>query len=195
MNTSSRITKPIVLDPRDALVIVDVQRDFCPGGALPVRDCRRMLQVLNDWLAAAAQSGATVVASRDWHPPDHFSFREQGGPWPEHCVRDTPGAEFCAELRLPDDAIVVNKATAPDVEQYSAFEGTDLLARLRQQSVCRLWIGGLVQEVCVRATVIDALADGFEVHVLVDGTAPIEEAAGRIALAEMQTAGATLEQA
>jgi nicotinamidase/pyrazinamidase len=186
--------KAIEIDRRDALVVVDVQRDFCPGGTLPVEDCRPMLRVLNAWLAAASQANATVVASRDWHPPDHFSFREHGGPWPTHCVRDTFGAEFCAELRLPKNAIVVNKATAADVEQYSAFEGTDLLARLWQQGVRRLWVGGLVREVCVRATVMDALAAGFEVHVIVNGTAPIEEAAGRMALAEMQTAGAILEQ-
>ena len=94
MDTSSQVKTPVELDHHDALVIVDVQRDFCPGGALPVKDCRPMLDVLNAWLTAASQAGATVIASRDWHPSDHFSFHEQGGPWPAHCVRGTPGADF-----------------------------------------------------------------------------------------------------
>ncbi len=184
---------PIELDRGDALVLVDMQRDFCLGGVLAVRDCGPTLAVLNTWLDAAAQAGCTVIASRDWHPADHCSFQAQGGPWPEHCVQGSRGAEFCPELRIPDGVVVVNKGTQVNADQYSPFQGNDVLERMRRQGVRRLWIGGLVQEVCVRATVLDALAAGFEVHVLVEGTAPIEAAQGRAALLEMQAAGAILD--
>lgn len=181
------------LDHQDALLIVDVQNDFCPGGALPVTDCGGVLEVLNSWIDAAERAGCMIVASRDWHPVGHMSFRSRGGPWPEHCVQDTAGSHFCDDLRLPQRTVVVSKGTAEDVEQYSPFDVSGLTERLKQQGIRRLWIGGLAQEVCVRAAVLDALAAGFEVHVLVEGTAPVDEANGREALQEMRSAGAILE--
>ena len=95
---------PPVLGPTDALIVVDVQNDFCPGGALPVPEGDRVVPVLNRWIEAARAGGAAVVASRDWHPPGHVSFRERGGPWPAHCVQGTDGAAFHPGLRLPADA-------------------------------------------------------------------------------------------
>src|SRR5690349_9197046 len=102
---------PPALGPSDALIIVDVQNDFCPGGALPVPEGDRVVPVLNRWNEAASAGGATVVASRDWHPAGHVSFRERGGPWPPHCVQDTKGAAFHPGLRLPADVLIVSKGS------------------------------------------------------------------------------------
>ena len=181
------------LAPTDALLIIDMQKDFCPGGALPVTDCSRALEVLSTWLDAADQAGITIVASRDWHPPDHMSFKAQGGPWPEHCVRGTDGASFCEELHLPAQAVIINKGMEPDVEQYSAFDVGRLESTLRERGIRRLWVAGVAQEICVRAAVLDALQSGFEVHVIVEATAPVKPDDGHEALAVMQAAGAILE--
>ena len=117
------------LRPSDALLIVDVQRDFCPGGALAVPGGDAVVPILNAWIEAAQDAGAAIFASRDWHPPDHVSFQAQGGPWPSHCVAATPGADFHTGLALPEAAVVIDKGTHPEHEAYSAFEGTDLAAR------------------------------------------------------------------
>jgi nicotinamidase/pyrazinamidase len=183
------------LGPNDALLIVDVQNDFCPGGALPVPAGDEVVPVLNQWLKTAAQMGGMpVFASRDWHPENHMSFRERGGPWPRHCVRGTPGAEFHPDLNLPDDARVINKATGPDRDAYSAFEGTNLARQLRQRGVKRVWVGGLAQEVCVHATVLDALKEGFETYVILHAMRPVDDESGRRALEEMRSAGAHIDE-
>jgi len=179
--------------PDDALLIVDMQKDFCPpDGALPVTDCTGVLKELSAWIEAAQAARILIVASRDWHPPEHVSFRERGGPWPVHCVQGTEGAEFCEELRLPDDVVIVSKGDAPDTDQYSAFDNSGLAELLKQRGIRRLWIGGVALEVCVRASVLDALTAGFDVHVIVAGTAPVDEENGRRALEEMVQAGAIL---
>jgi nicotinamidase/pyrazinamidase len=180
----------VTLDSSDALIIVDVQNDFCPGGALPVRDCSRMIDVLNQWIDSAQNSGSQIVITRDWHPADHVSFREQGGPWPAHCVQGTWGAQFCDELRLPEKFEVVSKGADRNIDSYSDFEGSGLAEQLAQAGVRRVWVGGLALDVCVRATVLDALEAGFETHLIREGTQPIDEDAGRRALEEMQAAGA-----
>lgn len=182
------------LQPGDALILVDVQNDFCPDGALPVAGGDEIVPVLNRRLAAARDRGALVIASRDWHPADHCSFREQGGPWPRHCVQDSRGAQFHPGLQLPDDVVVVSKGCSPDRDAYSAFEGTGLDKRLREQGVRRLWIGGLALDVCVRATALDACRLGFEVHLLADATRPVDPEAGRQTLAELRQAGAIIER-
>lgn len=181
--------------PQDALIVVDVQRDFCPGGSLAIEGGDQVVEVLNRYLREAASAGATVVASRDWHPPAHVSFQERGGRWPPHCVQGTKGAEFHPDLRLPEGTLVVSKGTHPDFDQYSAFDRTGLAAELRKRGIQRVWIGGLAQDVCVRATVLDALREGFETHVLVGATRPVDRASGERALAEMARAGALLEDA
>jgi nicotinamidase/pyrazinamidase len=182
-----------LLEPGDALVIVDVQRDFCPGGALPVTGGDQVIPALNPWLRAARLCGAPVVATRDWHPPRHPSFANEGGPFPAHCVEDTRGAQFHPDLVLPPGTLVLCKGVRLDRDQTSAFDDTGLAGWLRAQGVRRIFIGGLAQDVCVRDTVLDARREGFEVHVLVDATRPISEAGGRAALAAMQEAGAILE--
>ena len=175
-----------------ALLIVDVQRDFLPGGSLAVPRGEEVVPVLNRCIAHAKAHGMPVIASRDWHPPRHCSFREQGGPWPSHCIAGTAGADFAATLILPVDAIIVSKATDPAADAYSAFAGTDLAARLRALGVGRLAVGGLATDYCVLNTVRDALSEGFEVAVLTDAIRAVDVVPGdgERALAEMRRAGA-----
>jgi nicotinamidase/pyrazinamidase len=179
--------------PGDALIIVDVQPDFCPGGALPIARGDDVVPVLNRAIAAAAQAKVPVYASRDWHPRGHVSFAERGGPWPPHCVQDTPGAAFHPDLRLPADARIVTKGTRFDKDQYSAFDDTGLASELRHDSVRRVWIGGLAEDVCVKATALDARRAGFEVHLLEDATRPVTPEGGTQALAEMRAAGVQVQ--
>jgi nicotinamidase/pyrazinamidase len=181
------------LEQGDALLVVDVQRDFCPGGALAVAGGDEVVPVLNAWIEAAVRAGAPVYASRDWHPRTHPSFRQRGGPWPPHCVQDTPGAAFHPELRLPAETRLVTKGVRLDRDQLSAFDETGLAQALRDEGVRRLWIGGLAQDVCVRATVLDAAREGFAVHVIAPATRPVDPAAGVRALEEMRRAGARIE--
>lgn len=178
----------------DALLLVDVQRDFLPGGSLAVPQGDRVVAPLNRCVEAFVARGRPVFASRDWHPADHCSFREQGGPWPPHCVADSDGAAFAEGLRLPPMAMVVSKATSPERDAYSAFAGTDLQQQLRTQGVRRLVVGGLATDYCVLQTVIDACRAGFEVVVLRDAIAAVQAhpGDGDDALARMQQAGATL---
>ena len=183
-------------DPRsslqrgDALIVVDVQRDFCAGGALAIREGDAVVPVLNRWMWAADAAGVFIYASRDWHPPRHPSFVDLGGPWPVHCVQDTPGAAFHEELGLPASAIVVTKGTRFDRDQNSAFDGTGLEADLYRQGVRRLWIGGLAQDVCVCATVLDARRHGFETVVIADATMPVTREGSDRAEQQMREAGA-----
>lgn len=174
----------------DALLIVDVQNDFCPGGALPIEDGDAVVPLLNRWIEAATRSGIPVYASRDWHPARHVSFRERGGQWPPHCIQDTGGARFQPDLDLPHDVIKVTKGTRFDRDQYSAFDETGLAHQLQRDGIKRLIVGGLAQDVCVRATVLDALKAGFQVELLEEATRPVTPEAGRKALEEMITAGA-----
>src|SRR5439155_23945681 len=125
----------------DALLVVDIQNDFCPDGALGVKEGDKVIPLLNKWIAAAVAAGVPVFASRDWHPPNHISFRARGGPWPPHCIQGTPGAEFHPDLRLPENVETISKADKPDLESYSALGGTDLAIRLRKRGVQGIWNG------------------------------------------------------
>jgi len=175
-----------------ALVIVDFQNDFCPGGALAVADGDAIAPRLN----ALAGSGDydLVVATRDWHPPDHGSFAEQGGPWPPHCVAGTPGAELHPALdRTPID-VIVDKGQDPGTEGYSAFEATGLADLLRERGIDQLAVAGLATDYCVKNTALDALREGFAVTV--DSTAvrgvEVQEGDSRRALEEVRAAGASV---
>ncbi len=181
----------------DALLIVDVQKDFCPGGALAVPEGDEVVPVLNQWIAEALAQGISVFASRDWHPSNHISFKERGGPWPPHCVQGSEGAVFHPELRLPANTEIVSKAQTPDQDSYSAFGGTGLAVSLRRAGVKRLWMGGLAQDYCVRASALDAIKEGFEVHLIVDATRAVNvhPGDGQNALDEIRQAGGTLETA
>ena len=173
----------------DALIVVDVQNDFCPGGALPIAGGDEVIPVLNRWIDSAAARGVSVYASRDYHPIGHMSFEETGGPWPLHCVQDTEGARFHPDLRLPASAVIVTKGVRLDQDQNSAFDQTGLAADLRTQAIERLWVGGLAEDVCVLATALDARKEGFEVFLIHSATRPVTEEGGRAARSEMRAAG------
>lgn len=160
--------------PGDALLVVDVQIDFLPGGALGISDGNAVIGPLNAAIGRFRVAALPVYASRDWHPPDHCSFTAQGGPWPVHCVAGSRGAAFAPALALPPDVPVISKATEPARDAYSAFDGTGLDERLRHDGVRRLFIGGLATDYCVRWSVHDALAEGYEVVVLRDAVRPVD---------------------
>jgi nicotinamidase/pyrazinamidase len=182
----------------DALLIVDVQNDFCPGGALAVPGGDEVVPVLNRYIALFRERGLPVYASRDWHPEETRHFASGGGPWPPHCVAGTAGAAFHEGLALPETAIVVSKGMDPTDDGYSAFEaetaaGMELEADLQRRGVERLFIGGLATDYCVRASVLDAAARGFRPVLLEDAIRGIDATPGdvRRALDEMTEAGAT----
>ena len=175
-------------DKGDALLIVDPQVDFCPGGTLPVPGGDGIFPAVN----RVARIVPLTVASRDWHPADHVSFRARGGPWPVHCQAATPGAEFHPDLDADRVAKVFSKGTSPEREAYSAFDGTGLADWLREHDVGRLYVAGLATDYCVRASVVDARREGFDVVVLEDavGAVDVTPGDGERALAEMREAGA-----
>jgi nicotinate phosphoribosyltransferase len=179
----------------DALLIVDVQNDFLPGGSLGVRDGDAIIPVLNDLIARFRRAGALIVATRDWHPADHCSFRAQGGPWPPHCVASTEGAAFAENLDLPPRTAIVSKATLRERDAYSAFDGTDLDVLLRSAGIERVFVGGLGTDSCVRASVEDALRHGFEVHVIEEAirAVDVQPGDGRRAIEAMRARGAHVE--
>jgi nicotinamidase/pyrazinamidase len=181
------------LQPGDALIVVDMQVDFCPGGALPIERGDLVVPLLNRWIDAATAARVPIFASRDWHPRHHLSFVESGGEWPVHCVQDSPGARFHPQLQLPDSTIVVTKGVRFDRDQYSAFDQTGLATELRKHGVRRVWVGGLAQDVCVRATVLDARREGLDTIVIADATRPVTVAGGEDANEEMRQAGARFE--
>jgi nicotinamidase-related amidase len=172
-----------------ALLIVDVQHDFLPGGALGVPDGDAVVPAL----VAAAAEADVVVASRDGHPGNHCSFVAQGGPWPSHCVEGTRGAELEERIVALAPHVVV-KATAADRDAYSAFDGTGLASFLREHGVTRLRIGGLATDYCVRASALDALREGFAVDVLAPAVRAVDVAPGdgERALDELAAAGAQI---
>lgn len=159
----------LTLSPADALIVVDVQNDFLPGGSLAVPRGDDVIPVLNRYIAAFARQKLPIVASRDWHPPNHCSFQPFGGPWPPHCVAGSEGAAFAPALELPaPNTLIISKGTQPEKDAYSAFDGTDLDARLRARGVGRLFVGGLATDYCVLCTVQDGLTAGYAVVLLQD---------------------------
>ena len=175
-----------MLKKDDALLIVDVQRDFLPGGSLAVEDGDEVIPVLARVAQAFSDEGLPVIASRDWHPPDHCSFREQGGPWPPHCVAGTDGAELDPGLRLPDEAKILNKGTETEKDAYSAFDDTGLDERLKSNDVERVVIGGLTTEYCVLESAKDARDKGYEVVLLSDAIRAIDPEDGRQAIEKLR---------
>lgn len=125
---------------KTALIVVDVQNDFCPGGALPVSAGDSVVSILNRYADLFLRSNAPIYMTRDWHPENHLSFKERGGPWPPHCVQGTEGAEFHPRLTLPKNVTIISKGTDPDREAYSGFQGTDLTERLKRQRIERLFV-------------------------------------------------------
>ena len=176
----------------DALLIVDVQNDFLPGGALAVPDGDAVVPVLNGYIGLCDRRGLAIFATRDWHPEDHCSFHAQGGPWPPHCIAFSRGAALATGLELPCSAAIVSKAQSADRDAYSGFQGTNLEALLRARGVSRLFVGGLATDYCVLNTVRDALARGFQVLLLRDAirAVNVQPGDGDRAEAEMLALGA-----
>ncbi|HLE19878.1 MAG TPA: bifunctional nicotinamidase/pyrazinamidase [Vicinamibacteria bacterium] len=183
---------------RAALVMVDVQNDFCAGGSLAVPGADEVVPVLNEYARRFAKAHLPVYATRDWHPERTSHFKEWGGVWPPHCVAGTRGASFHPELRLPPETIVVSKGTDPDEDAYSAFQAHDynglaFAESLRRSEVRHLYIGGIATDYCVKFTVQDALAQGFAITVLEDAVRGVDIEAGdsERALEKMKKSGAS----
>jgi nicotinamidase/pyrazinamidase len=187
------------MNEKAALLIVDVQNDFCPGGALQILGGDRVIEPINRAVQQFVAARLPILASRDWHPPVTRHFRDFGGPWPVHCVQDTLGAAFHPALRLPEGTVVISKGLGPELAGYSAFEGvTDdgraLAELLYELTVRRLYVCGLATDYCVLCTTREALRRGFEVTVLTDAVAGVDLIPGESAnaLEDMEKAGALL---
>ena len=180
------------LTPEDALLVIDMQVDFLPGGKLGVPHGNAVLGPVNRLLGLFDSRGLPIYASRDWHPENHCSFAARGGPWPPHCVAGTPGAAFSDQIDLPAGAVVVSKADTPDADAYSAFNGTTLAAQLRARGVRRVVVCGLATDYCVLNTVIDARENGFEVLIVPEAMRAVDVAPGdgERAIARMTALGA-----
>ncbi len=187
------------LQAGDVLVAVDMQNCFLPGGNLGIASSNRIIEPINRMILIFTQKGLPVALSRDWHPPDHSSFQEQGGPWPAHGVAGTTDAEFSPDLLRPATVMVFSKATHKDSEEYSAFlakndKGLTLQIWLEQTNTKRVWIGGLATDYCVLNTVRDLRQAGYTVMVLTDAVYAVDVKAGDgdRALADMAARGAEM---
>lgn len=182
------------LNDKDALIIVDVQNDFCPGGSLGVGSGDEVAVKASEAGAKFRISGARIFATQDWHPAKHSSFVEQGGPWPPHCVAASKGAEFHPSLSLPIGSSIIRKGADLREDAYSGFQGTGLEEQLRRLNVRRVFVCGLATDYCVLNTTLDACAFGFETYVLTDAIAAVDAnpGDGEAALKRMQEAGARM---
>jgi len=161
------------MEEKKALLIVDVQNDFCPGGALAVPQGDKIVPVLNKYMLIFSKKKWPIFASRDWHPKQSKHFKKFGGPWPEHCIQNTRGARLHPGLRLPEETIVISKGMDPDKDSYSAFQavdakGTEFFELLKSSGTKELFVGGLATDYCVKSSVLDALKFGFKVKLLID---------------------------
>lgn len=185
--------------PGDVLLIVDIQYDFLPGGALGIEDGDKIIPILNQWIEAARKEDIPIIMSRDWHPPHHISFKERGGPWPSHCVQHTEGAKFHHDLKLPPKTIIVNKAFELDKDAYSALEGiTDqegipLPEKLRQLNAKRLWVAGLAFDYCVHFSSMDARKLGLKVNVILPACRAISEKTEQKSFQDLVKMGVVME--
>ncbi|MEK6537913.1 MAG: isochorismatase family protein [Nitrospirota bacterium] len=164
----------VIITNNSAIIAVDIQNDFCPGGALPVPDGDAVVYSMNLYITKFSKMGLPVYFTRDWHPQDHISFKTNGGIWPEHCIQETYGAELHKKLLIPSRAVIISKGISPDDEGYSGFQGTDLDKRLKAKNIRQLFIGGLATDYCVRSTVLDALHAGFDVVFLSDASKGVD---------------------
>lgn len=180
-------------EPKQALIVVDVQNDFCPGGALAVEKGDEVVEPLNQLIDEFLKRGAPVYKSRDWHPVTTKHFAKDGGTWPVHCVQNTHGAEFHPALRDDPRIVVISKGLG-DTDCYSAFDETDLAAQLQQQGIEEVLVGGLATDYCVKNTVLDALKHGYKVKAVKNAMRAVnlQPDDGERALEEMRSAGADI---
>jgi len=180
------------LNRHDALIVVDVQNDFLPGGALAVPDGDAVIPVLRRYIQCFLDENLPAIATRDWHTPNHCSFTAQGGPWPAHCVAETTGATFAPELDLETHTMILSKATEADKDAYSGFDQTGLDDELRRRDISRIFVGGLATDYCVLNTVLDGLMLGYKVCLLEDAIRAVDAKPGdgERAISEMTEKGA-----
>jgi nicotinamidase/pyrazinamidase len=183
---------PVAIDRSCALILVDVQNDFCAGGALAVPEGDAVIPALNRYAEHFESRLGLVVATRDWHPMHHVSFKEKGGPWPPHCVQMTRGADFHKDLKLPFGTQIVSKGFLATKDAYSGFEGTELKASLEAKGIKRTFVGGLATDYCVKNTVLDSLRHGFKTYLLADAVRGVNVRPddSHCAIQEMVQAGA-----
>lgn len=181
-------------EKRKALIVVDVQNDFCPGGSLAVAQGDEVVAPLNILMKEFLDRGEPVFKTRDWHPEKTKHFATYGGTWPLHCVQNTRGADFHSDLLDDPRITVISKGVDESSDGYSGFDGTQLAQQLREQGVEEVWVGGLATDYCVKATVVDARHEGFKVKALADAMRPVNVSPddGKKALAEMSAAGAEI---
>ena len=177
---------------KSALVVVDVQRDFCEGGALAAANTLSLLPPLQKFIEAAKRQGALVVFTQDWHPADHSSFKANGGPWPVHCVAGTPGAELMPPLGASAGDVVIHKGVGVNGAGYSGFDETSLQRQLQDKGITRVGVAGIATEYCVRATALDALKAKFDTTVLDDLIRAVQEKEAPHVLAELRQVGVKL---
>jgi nicotinamidase/pyrazinamidase len=173
-----------------ALLIIDFQNDFCPGGALAVAEGDQIAEPIGRlW-----ERFDHVFATRDWHPPDHSSFETEGGPWPVHCVQGTPGAELHPSMDEVEIEAIVDVGREREDQGYSGFEKSDLAEMMRERGVEEVAVCGLATDYCVRASAIDACREGFDTTVVTDAirAVDVEPGDGERAVEDMQAAGAKL---
>jgi nicotinamidase/pyrazinamidase len=173
-----------------ALIVVDVQKDFCEGGALAAADTLSLLKPLKESIEGARRAGAVIVYTQDWHPRNHSSFRTSGGPWPAHCVANSPGAELMPPLEVQEGDVIIHKGMTVDGAGYSGFELTGLAGRLRELQIERVAVSGIATEYCVRATALDGFQAGFETTVLTDMIRAVQASETPRVLSELKQAGA-----
>ena len=179
---------------KKALIVVDVQNDFCPGGSLAVADGDKVVAPLNKLMNEFLDRGESVFKTRDWHTARTKHFARYGGTWPVHCVAGTHGAEFHPDLLDDPRITIISKGIDESADGYSGFDGTDLARLLREEEVEQVWVGGLATDYCVKHTVLDALREGFEVKALADDMRAVnlDPDDGAKAIEEMSNAGAEI---
>ncbi|MFC1658294.1 nicotinamidase [Candidatus Omnitrophota bacterium] len=180
---------------QQALLVVDVQNDFCPGGRLAVSEGDKIVPVLNKYIRLFSKKGLPVLASRDWHPKKTRHFKNFGGAWPIHCVERTKGARFHSRLMLPKSTIIISKGMSAELDGYSAFQAVDSRGRslssiLDSLGVEELYVGGLATDYCVKASVLSALRAGLKVKLLSDAVKGVNKKDARQAIKEMIVSGA-----
>jgi len=172
-----------------ALIVVDMQNDFMDGGVLAVPGSKSIVPTINLYMEVFHNRSLPIYATRDWHPQNHISFRERGGPWPPHCIMFTEGASFFNKLKFPKETEVISKAMKPDEEAYSGFQGTDLAIRLKKRGISNIFISGVATEYCVLSTAMDGIKNGFRVHLLQDAVRGIKDRDVSSAMQRMKDAG------
>lgn len=189
--------KTVRIQKGDTLSVTDMQNDFLPGGALGVPEGDKIIPYVNRAIALFKKNNLPIFFTRDWHPPDHCSFKDQGGPWPPHCVQNTSGADFSSELNIPEGSTIISKGSEKNSEQYSTLGGRDAdgnteSSLMKKLGIRRIFIAGLATDYCVLNSVKDALAEGYEVYVLTDAIRAVDvnPGDGERAIEEMKQAGA-----